>query len=416
MKQKVLLLAEVCNPEWPSLPSFTYSLANSVSKHVDATLVTHIRNKKSIDKQANNFKEVIYINNEVVAKPLYILSKLLNKLKIGGWMTNMATKYPSYVLFEWLAYRKLRKRLHSGEFALINRLSPVSPTIPSPIASWVDIPFILGPLNGALPWPKRHDYAAKREREWISYVRNAYKFLPYYKKTFTKSQKILAAFEHVKKDVPTSEHHKILKFNELGVDVEFYKPNLAAKSPDSNKCIFLFVGRLVPYKGAHILIEAFALNNNLSQNHELWIVGDGPEKEALTALINSKRLNDSVKMLGWKTQQEVVTLMQASDVFAFPTIREVGGNVIVEAMSAGLPCIVPSYGGPDELVVEERGVKVSLNSESELLKEFANAMQVYANDPLLREKHGSQARDYVIETLDWHSKAKRLIEIYETVD
>ena len=80
---KVLLLAEVCNPNWPSLPDFSYSLAKYIAKHTEVVLVTHIRNKQDIE-QYNDFTEIVFIDNEYIASPLYKISNVLQRLGVGG--------------------------------------------------------------------------------------------------------------------------------------------------------------------------------------------------------------------------------------------------------------------------------------------------------------------------------------------
>lgn len=411
---KILILAEQCNPEWPSLPSFSFQLASAISKNVTITLVTHIRNKDGIEQHGvkPDF-EVVYIDNEILAKPLHRLSQVLSKIKLGGWMTNMALKYPSYILFEYLVYKKFKSRLNSDEFEFVQRISPVSPALPSPISKWTKKPFIYGPINGALPWPKGYQDAVKKEREYVYFVRNLYKLFPYYRTTFKHAKCILAAFEHVKTDIPEQYHHKIIKYDELGVDSTVYKPPPnQQEGVDKDRCRFLFVGRLVPYKSADVLIKAFSQSNLLKQEHELIIVGDGPEYVYLENLIHVHNLSETVKLVGWKTQPEVAKIMQNSDVFVFPTIREVGGNVIIEALSSGLPCVVPDYGGPSELVDDSCGYKIPLMEKSDFIANYQARMEELSVDPQLRSRLSQAARDKVLENYDWDIKGKLMTNIY----
>lgn len=412
---KVLILAEQCNPEWPSLPGFSYSLAEALSGEVDVTLVTHIRNKANIEKRSHNFVETIFIDNEAIASPLDKASKWLRKHGVGGWMTNMALRYPAYISFEKKIYKLLKSRFDNKEFDIIHRISPVSPTLPSPLASMTNIPFIFGPINGSLPWPNEYKEEIKKEREIVIHVRNLYKLLPYYKSTYCEAARLLAAFNHVKKDIPEESWNKIVNFNELGVDTELYKPSLK-EFKKGQKLKFLFVGRLVPYKGAHVAIRAFASSKYLRENHELIIVGDGPEQAFLTSLIDENNLSHCVQMVGWKNQQEVAEYMGVADVFVFPTIREVGGNVVIEAMSSGLPTIVPNYGGPSELVTDNTGYRIPLANKDVFLDSYIAAMEQIANDPALRQKMSTEARDLVVKIYSWPEKAKKLLEIYRNIN
>ena len=412
---KVLILAEQCNPDWPSLPGFSYSLANEIAKKTNVVLVTHIRNKQDIETTENKaIKEIIYIDTEVIAKPLHKLSEFLRKIGIGGWMTKMALKYPQYILFEKKIYNQLRDRIENGEFTCIHRISPVSPTLPSLLPTKVNIPFILGPLNGSLPWPKQYTEEIKKERELISHIRNIFKYLPYYKKSFQASSVILSAFKHSDNDVPLKERHKIIRYNELGVDTSNYIPLESKKY--NNKTRFLFVGRLVPYKGAHVVINAFVNSKLLKRNSELIIVGDGPERQYLQGLISSNNLDDIVKIEGWKTQSEVAEYMRNSDIFAFPTIREVGGNVIIEALSSGLPCIVPNYGGPSELVDETIGIKIPLSDKEAFLNSYIKSMEELSKDSDKVEMLSKSARKRALEQHSWEARALDVVKIYNSLE
>ncbi|HEC58025.1 hypothetical protein LCGC14_0480250 [marine sediment metagenome] len=412
---KILLLAEVCNPNWPSLPDFSYSLAKYIAKHTEVVLVTHIRNKQDIE-QYNDFSEIVFIDNEYIASPLHKISNVLQRLGVGGMMTNMALKYPANIVFEYEVYKKFKARLKNNEFDLIHRISPVSPTVPSPIASWSDIPFIYGPLNGALAWPKQYKEVIKKEREILIHVRGLYKFLPYYKSTFVHSVKILAAFKHVEKEIPEKERHKIVRFNELGVDTDLYRPaDIYEVSSAVQSCQFLFVGRLVPLKCAHVVIMAFAESKFLRENHKLKIVGDGPERESLEKLIEQFNLYPCVEILGWKNQAEVAQYMRESDVFVFPTIREAGGNVLLEAMSSGLPSIVPNYGGPAELIDDTVGIKVDLSDKEQFQQDYIKEMELLAEDLKLRNILSINAREQALKRHDWRVKGEEIKQIYNSI-
>ena len=115
-------------------------------------------------------------------------------------------------------------------------------------------------------------------------------------------------------------------------------------------------GRLVPYKLPEVIIRAFA-NSSILQQHKLAIVGDGQERPRLEQLIAEHNLGNCVKLLGQKTQAEVGELMRQAEIFAFPSIRELGAGVVVEAMACGMACVVVDYGGPGALIRPIAGLK-----------------------------------------------------------
>jgi glycosyltransferase involved in cell wall biosynthesis len=176
----------------------------------------------------------------------------------------------------------------------------------------------------------------------------------------------------------------------------------------------LFVGRLVPYKCADVVISAFA-RNPLLRAHKLLIVGDGPERPSLEELIKRHDLQKSVEIVGWKTQTEVGELLREADVFVFPSIRELGAGVVVEAMASGLPCIVVDYGGPGGLIHEGIGVRVPLQAKESMIDSFAAAMAQLASDPQKARDLGVAASAFAFEEYSWSNKAQKIRRIYEWV-
>src|SRR5262249_42283332 len=150
-----------------------------------------------------------------------------------------------------------------------------------PMASWSPVPFVLGPLNGGLKWPAAFRNELAREGEWLTYLRSAYRILPYRRATYRKSAAILAAFRHTLKDLPNDARAKAINFPEVGIDPKMFS-RIAVRASRSQKTI-LFVGRFVPYKLPDVVVRAFGGSRMLG--HRLLMVGDGPERPAIERLI-----------------------------------------------------------------------------------------------------------------------------------
>ncbi len=223
------------------------------------------------------------------------------------------------------------------------------------MARWSPAPFVLGPLNGGLKWPRAFHSELVREREWLSWLRSVYRIFPYHRSTFRDSDAILAAFEHTICDVPKRDLPRVFDVPEVGFDPNIFKP--ANSHRNHARKTILFVGRFVPYKLPQLAVRAFVIRPAL-RAHRLVMIGDGPERSAVEQLVRSHGLESCVDLLGWKSQAEVATLMREADIFAFPSIRELGAGVVIEAMACGLPCVVVDYGGPGGLISEGRGIKV----------------------------------------------------------
>jgi len=408
---KVLILADQCNPEWPSLPVVGYKASLEISKLVDVVLVTHIRNKENINKHGFGHTEVVFVDNEYIAKPIYKLSKFIRGNE-GAWTIAMALAYPTYLAFEWEVLKVLGARIKSGEFDIIHRITPMSPTLPSLIASKTKVPFVLGPLNGGLKWPVEFSNERKKEREWLSPVRKVYKFLPYKKSTISNSNAILASFSHTIADIPTNMQHKVINFPEVGIDPLLF--NMDQLRNEKTSKTILFASRLVPYKLPDVVLDAF-ISSEILQKHKLLIVGDGPLRSSMEDKVKENKLEDVVTFVGWKTQQEVSEYMRQSDIFAYPTIRELGAGALVEAMACKMACVVVDYGACGTLIDNDRGVKLALQSKGGITKQLVLELEKLVDDSKLIKQLAETAYQHAMKYYTWPQKAKKTVQVYDWV-
>ena len=112
----------------------------------------------------------------------------------------------------------------------------------------------------------------------------------------------------------------------------------------------LFVGLLVPRKGVHLLLDAFAdaVGQGLPDDVTLTVVGDGEQAAALAAQAQRLGLGERVELLGFR--DDVPALLATHDAFVLPSTMEQQPLVLVEAMGAGLPVLATDVGGVADLV------------------------------------------------------------------
>lgn len=145
------------------------------------------------------------------------------------------------------------------------------------------------------------------------------------------------------------------------VSQEFY---YTTSTPKDNLTL-VTVGRLVSEKHFDQLIKAVA---HISEPLQLKIIGDGKEKENLHKLINELQLQEKVFLCGYKTKEEIVVLLQQSDIFVLPSQSETFGVVYIEALACGLPIIATDCGGPRDIVTPMNGLLVPINNQQKLEK------------------------------------------------
>lgn len=414
-KPRVLLLAENCNPEWPSLPIVGYKYARALAQVADVRIATHVRNKPNIEAAGDLDGLVTFIDNEWIAARMYRLSKFLRGGSEVAWSTNQMMAYLPYLEFERRAMKAFQSEFDDGAFDLVHRITPMSPALPSLAARRSRVPFVIGPLNGNLDWPRAFASEQKREREGLRRLRSLYKAMPYARSTFTRASAILAAFQHTIDDIPQSVHERIVPFPEIGFDPSVFHPGDRARPfAGEGPFRFLFVGRLVPYKVAEAVVRAFTGSDVLKQ-HWLHIVGTGPEEARLRQIVTESGAEDRVIFEGRKTQTEVADFMRRSDAFVFPSIRELGAGVVIEAMACGPVCIVTNYGAPGDLAAGGRGVRVPLQPLDGLVEANRAAMEACLSEPAAHADMAQAARTYAEHFYTWDAKADYTSRIYEAV-
>src|SRR6185312_5997919 len=111
------------------------------------------------------------------------------------------------------------------------------------------------PINGGVPWPKEFRSALRREGEWLSFVRPAHRLMPGYTASRKSATALLAGSTSVWEQLD-GYHQKTVYVPENGIDPERFAFPETERKPGPLR--IAFVGRLVPYKGADMMIDAVA--------------------------------------------------------------------------------------------------------------------------------------------------------------
>jgi glycosyltransferase involved in cell wall biosynthesis len=185
---------------------------------------------------------------------------------------------------------------------------------------------------------------------------------------------------------------------------------LAQLSWEPDAHVVTFVGRLVHAKGIDWLLDVWTLVRERDPRARLLIVGDGPERPALTARAHALGIAGSVTFTG--RQEDVYQFLAASDVFVLPSRMEGMSNALLEAMSQGVPVVVADdqLGGNRAVVTPGKDGMVVPFGDTE---GFARTVQSLLTDRELREEMGRRAAQKVEDAYSIEAVARRYMGLYD---
>ena len=165
-----------------------------------------------------------------------------------------------------------------------------------------------------------------------------------------------------------------------------------------------YVGRIAPEKNIDLLLEAWESLGDLHDRVRLVFVGSGSMEAEIT-----RRGLPGVRVAGVRRDRELAAAYASADLFVLPSVTETFGNVLLEAMASGLPCIAAAAGGPVDFVEHGwNGWLVRPNDADAL----ADAIRTLAADEWQRARLGCAARAWA-ESRSWDSVHDGLIAEYE---
>ncbi|WP_242504085.1 glycosyltransferase family 4 protein [Promicromonospora panici] len=394
----VLLVAPACDGEDVGESWLAYQWAHRLSQRFRVTLLSTYKRGHVPPSQQLPRTQVI----EWAEPPLVHRAERLNSML-----------QPAYVPFYARARRYVRNRLAAGaRFDVAHQVTPVALRYPSPVVN-LGLPVVLGPVGGSLESPPafvREEGATPLYQRLRQLDRLRLRLDPLLRSSYRSADCVVGIAPYVRDvlgDLPLRRYE-----TQSDVAVQEVPPEVD-RSGRTGPVRLLHVGRLVRTKGAREAIRAMARLRDLPV--VLDVVGDGNDRRACDDLVRDLRLTGRVTIHGAVPHADVDGFYERADVFVFPSYREPGGAVVLEAMAHGLPLVVCDRGGPAENVSDACAVRVPVESPAQLAQDVAGAVRRLVADPGLRLRKGAAARERVIAVHLWDRRIDRMADLYEDV-
>lgn len=307
---------------------------------------------------------------------------------------------------------KLHKELH---FDLVHQVNFNSFREPGYL--WkLDSPFIWGPVGGTQNYPwnfLRHAGIAGALKEGLRTIANTFqlRFSRRVRKAARRAACLLTANSTNMVDFKKNYQVDPVLLLETGSKDLQLKTFEQAQQNGSLK--ILWSGALQHHKAMHLLLMALS-KIPVHVKYELRILGKGPLKKRLQKLAQKLGVDPHCTWMGWLPHNEAMTQYNWPDVFVFTSLRDTSGNVVLEALSHGLPVICLDHQGGRDIVTPECGIKIPVTTQENVVQELADTLVSLAENkgrlaPLSRMAL-VRAQDYL-----WSRNSEMMARIYHEV-
>jgi len=205
-----------------------------------------------------------------------------------------------------------------------------------------------------------------------------------------------------------------IKVHHMGTNCHAFRLS-SRKDTNRNSLQLLSVGRLEEKKGFKYSIRAVSALLKKNQNIVYQIVGDGSLRQSLLGLITNLGIQENVKLVGWKNRNEVIDILENTDIFLAPSITASDGDmegipmVLMEAMAMGIPVISTIHSGIPELIKDgETGLLVPERD----VKALSSKLDYLITKPAIWPSLTGNARQYVEKHFNVERQNDRLLRYY----
>ncbi len=276
------------------------------------------------------------------------------------------------------------------------------------------MPFILGPIGGTSGFPLSYLRYGDFVGSLFEVSRNVINFFQrnYSKRisvALSKSTMVLAANTSTQQHLAQFVSYPMPVMLETGIDYELPPPRIQRDSKQPLR--ILWTGRLRMWKGLPLLLHAMAeLPSDVQVS--LRVLGEGCCGYRWKRLAKKLRQEQRIEWEDRPSYRESMGHYQWADVFAFTSLRDTSGTGLLESLAAGVPIVGLDHQGAADIITDNCGIKISVDSPRKTIAEFAAALTRLSRDTaeLHRLSIGATARAH---SYQWSEYAQPMLSIYK---
>ncbi len=409
-RKKILISAYAFNPSGslqlhPGEDLVGWNLTEQINRRHEVWVITHSYNRDAVvEALSEGMMQGTFIR--FINLPRWM--RLMYKIEFA-----QRIYYYLWQIKAWRVARNLHKQIH---FDAAHHITFGNDWIPSFIGAFLPVPFIWGPVGGGqkTPKPLKSEYTlggklsefGREAAQWVG------RRLWTRRRCAKRAGAILVCNRETREKIPKKYREKVIYFPVNGMSKEDVGP-APRKRGMKRPFRIMTAGRLHRLKGFALAVSAFHIFAQKNPGAEFEIIGEGPEQKALENLIHDFGVEEKVKIIPWMKRSELLKKMRRCDVFIFPSFRDGGGAVIVEAMARGRPVVGLDVAGTGFHIDRKWGIKVKAGEPAKSADSLARALDLLYRDEERRLKMGKAARERVLEYYVWDRLGERMERIYQ---
>lgn len=395
-RRTIILSAFACSPLWGSEPGVGWHWAVQLSTRHDVVALTHGYFRQHIESHLAAMP--------AAERPRRLTFEYFTPAQFGLHPHRQLNSRLFYMWWQLCARSRVRALCARQRVDLIHHLTWGTFRFATFLGG-LGVPLVMGPLGGGdvapmrlykgLPWSVRLREALRALSLRLS------RFDPMVRRALGTADLILCKTDDTRRALPGRHASRALLACEIGapeVDLQNRsgidaEPALTGAGLRVRPFKLLFAGRLIGLKGVLLLLGTLKLLRDAGHAVQLQIAGDGPLHGVLARQTQQLGIADAVQFLGALQRQVLLRHYGQADLFVFPSLHDSSGNVVLEALSRGLPVVCLDLGGPKHYVTPDCGVVVSTQglSRSKVEQGMARAITELILDPARLRRMSDEA-------------------------
>ena len=372
-----------------------------MSKYFDLWVLTRQSNQASIEewiKYNPSFNNINFIYFDL---PYYL----------RFWKSGLRGVRSYYIVWQWSVNSIIKRIMIQNGIKIFHHLTYGN--VLWPVSRYGKKQFFIwGPTGGVESVPsefsKHYDFKGRMIELLRRTVVKTLKYNIGFNNRCKNANLILCKTEILKNTMPVKYRGKAILFTDVAVDS--FKTGICNEQNDSNRVDYIIVGRLDPWRGFDLLIDAFDLAVKVNPNIYLKIIGNGSDWSRLQNLIKSKNLNKNIDMLGKVPMDVYYEEMMESDVVVNTSLREGAVTISFDSMAMGIPLICIDTTGYTRYFTNDYAFIIPIQKREKLIVSLKEAI-LKLTDKEKRTQMGQHAQE-VGKRFTWDSKG---VEIYTAI-